>query len=201
MARLYAKLPADLECRDVPGFPGYKVGSDGSVWSCRGKGWPKVQRWHRLRPRRNTARRPPGKDKRYLTVRIFADRPDTKGKNYLIHRLVLEAFVGPCPPGMEGCHLDDDPENNRLDNLRWDTPEANREDATRRRRWRYGGRNPHAKLREEDVQAIRRLRREGTMGVELAQRFGVSKTVIYRVAAGTDWAHVPEGDCASREGA
>lgn len=42
-----------------------------------------------------------------------------------IHRLVLQAFLGPCPEGMEGCHNDGDPSNNRLDNLRWDTRSEN----------------------------------------------------------------------------
>ena len=49
----------------------------------------------------------------------------------LVPRLVLEAFVGPCPPGMECCHRDDDPKNNRVDNLRWDTRSANRYDRVR----------------------------------------------------------------------
>ena len=48
-----------------------------------------------------------------------------------IHRLVLEAFVGPCPNGAEGCHWDDNPLNNNLENLRWDTRSANRQDAVR----------------------------------------------------------------------
>lgn len=42
-----------------------------------------------------------------------------------VHRLVLEAFVGPCPAGMEGCHRNCDPSDNRLINLRWDYPKAN----------------------------------------------------------------------------
>lgn len=49
----------------------------------------------------------------------------------LVHRLVLQAFVGPCPVGMEGCHFDDVPMNNRLDNLRWDTPGSNKRDSVR----------------------------------------------------------------------
>lgn len=49
----------------------------------------------------------------------------------LVHRLVLEAFVGPCPPGMECCHYDDDPTNNSLENLRWDTSHANKLDMVR----------------------------------------------------------------------
>lgn len=46
----------------------------------------------------------------------------------LVHRLVLEAFVGPCPEGQEACHADSDRTNNRLSNLRWDTTKANAAD-------------------------------------------------------------------------
>ena len=49
----------------------------------------------------------------------------------LVHHLVLEAFVGPCPEGRECCHGDGNPANNRLGNLRWDTHEANMQDAAR----------------------------------------------------------------------
>lgn len=48
-----------------------------------------------------------------------------------VHRLVLEAFVGPCPPGMEACHNDGDTSNNSLPNLRWDTSSANKQDMIR----------------------------------------------------------------------
>lgn len=48
-----------------------------------------------------------------------------------VHHLVLEAFVGPRPPGMKGCHYDDDPSNNSLGNLRWDTTSANAFDSVR----------------------------------------------------------------------
>lgn len=36
-----------------------------------------------------------------------------------VAELVLEAFVGPCPPGASVQHLDGDPQNNQLSNLRW----------------------------------------------------------------------------------
>lgn len=42
-----------------------------------------------------------------------------------VHRLVLTAFNGPCPDGMEGCHNDGNPANNHIDNLRWDTRSNN----------------------------------------------------------------------------
>lgn len=48
-----------------------------------------------------------------------------------VHRLVLEAFVGPCPPGQVCCHWDDNPANNHLRNLRWGTKGDNTRDAVR----------------------------------------------------------------------
>lgn len=42
-----------------------------------------------------------------------------------VHRLVLEAFVGPCPDGMEACHNNGVQDDNRVENLRWDTHLSN----------------------------------------------------------------------------
>lgn len=56
----------------------------------------------------------------------------------VVHRLILEAFVGPCPDGMEACHNNGARTDNRLENLRWDTPSNNNLDRTRH------GTNPNA---------------------------------------------------------
>lgn len=53
---------------------------------------------------------------------------EERRKNWAVHRLVLAAFVGPCPDGMEGCHKDGDRSHNGLDNLRWDTHAGNMAD-------------------------------------------------------------------------
>ncbi|AWY05488.1 HNH endonuclease [Gordonia phage Morrissey] len=45
-----------------------------------------------------------------------------------VHRLVLEAFVGPCPSGMETRHLNGNPKDNRLENLVWGTSAENSQD-------------------------------------------------------------------------
>jgi hypothetical protein len=57
-----------------------------------------------------------------------------KVANQYVHRLVLAAFVGPCPPGNDACHGDGDPTNNRLTNLRWDTHRENMRDMVRHER-------------------------------------------------------------------
>jgi hypothetical protein len=59
---------------------------------------------------------------------------DGKTRRLWVHRLVLEAFVGPRPAGMEACHNDGNPVNNVPSNLRWDTKSANAQD-----RVRHGG--------------------------------------------------------------
>lgn len=46
-------------------------------------------------------------------------------KTMMVHRLVLEAFVGPMPKGIVCCHNDGNPANNHLDNLRYDTVQGN----------------------------------------------------------------------------
>lgn len=95
--------------RDIDGFPGYEVSDAGQVRSAR-----RVFRLQRCGPYRNV-------------VLYRALVPFRK----FIHRLVLEAFRGPCPAGCEGRHLDDNHAHNSLSNLEWGTPVQNAADARR----------------------------------------------------------------------
>ncbi len=107
----------------VPGYEGiYEVSDQGRV-----RALPKVdaQGGHR----RLRVFKPSRMDKwGHLGVHL---RRDGKIRSFYVHRLVLEAFVGPCPPGMEGCHWNDVPDDNRLSNLRWGTRKENRLDIVR----------------------------------------------------------------------
>lgn len=105
------------EWRDIPRYEGrYQASNHGRVRSLDRMVHYKngVQRLHKGR-----VLRPGGNPSGHLMVNLIPR------KNEYIHRLVLEAFVGPCPEGMECCHNDGDPSNNYLQNLRWDTPSAN----------------------------------------------------------------------------
>lgn len=49
-----------------------------------------------------------------------------RGKNYRVSRLVCEAFHGPAPfKGAVVMHLNDDPSDNRPENLKWGTQREN----------------------------------------------------------------------------
>ena len=54
----------------------------------------------------------------YLQVTIKDDL-GRKQEGVSVHSLILETFVGPCPPGHTVCHGRGGPHDNRLVNLRW----------------------------------------------------------------------------------
>lgn len=104
--------------KPVRGYEGfYEVSDLGNVRSV-----DRIARHgHRLRGK-PIASRPNPERGGYVYVSLSRD-----GQMYTrrVHRLVLEAFVGPAPEGMEGCHNDGDPANNALSNLRWSTHQEN----------------------------------------------------------------------------
>jgi hypothetical protein len=109
----------------------------------------------------------------------------------LIHVLVLEAFIGPCPPGLECRHLDGDPSNNALDNLRWGTHLENCVDRDRHGKHHKGARCSWAKLTEDQVREIRAkyVDRYGEQ-TRLAREYGVNPATIRTIVKGVNWRHL-----------
>jgi hypothetical protein len=111
--------------RPVFGFEGlYEVSSFGRI---RSLGRPPVCGKHGGRGFRECILRAHSVSKGHLRVKLRQGQ-ETK---FFVHTLVLTAFVGPCPQGMECRHLDGNPANNRLGNLKWGTPEENWADRRR----------------------------------------------------------------------
>lgn len=108
-------------------------------------------------------------------------------RTYLIHRLVLETFEGPCPIGMECCHNDNNPANNCSDNLRWDTPKSNQADRIKNCTGAVGDRNGRAKLSNEQVTEIKRRLASGERQVDLTREYDVSKHIIWAIKKGKTW--------------
>lgn len=167
---------------EIPGYPGYEASSEGRMRSVdrivegRRRGKP----WSMRRPGQVLALRPDTAG--YLRVQLGRG-----GRTELVHRLVLLAFVGPCPTGCEAAHGDGDPANNRPWNLRWATHAENIADRRVHGTALIGERNPNAKLTAEQVARIRELGAQQTQ-VALAGAFGVSRTRIRSILRGEAWA-------------
>lgn len=174
-----------VEFRDIPGFPGYRIGDDGSVWrlwvTCR-SGRKLSDRWRLMRPSTTT------RGYRYLNL-----VPPEGGRfqTFRVHRLVLESFVGPCPDGMECRHLNGNKADNRLTNLMWGTPEENRDDNRSLGTYGRGETHTQAKLTESQVRAIReRYAAGGVLQRELAAEFGVGEITVWGIVNRRTWTHV-----------
>ncbi|WP_336158169.1 HNH endonuclease signature motif containing protein [Amycolatopsis sp. VC5-11] len=96
--------------RRVPGAAGYLISDAGRLMSICG--------------REARILRPSSNRKGYQLVKVH-------GLNRSVHRLVLEAFVGPRPEGQEARHLNGNPADNRLHNLAWGTSSQNKADMVR----------------------------------------------------------------------
>lgn len=114
------------EWRPVLGWEGlYEVSNQGRVRSVNrvAKSRPGVTRAIKgkvLRPRVSKGG--------YLVVWLY---DDGNRREQPTSRLVCAAWHGPCPPGMECRHLDDDKSNNTPANLRWGTRSENAYDKVR----------------------------------------------------------------------
>lgn len=112
-----------------------------------------------------------------------------RGNSRTVHSLVLEAFVGSCPPGMECLHKNGKPWDNRLENLRWGTRSENLHDAVRHGQKPVGEAVHSAKLTREQVRQIRT--KIGTASCSaIAREYGVTDSAIRSIKDGRTWAHV-----------
>ena len=181
-------MPVQYE--EIAGFPGYRIGTDGSVWSSRrqrgqrgkaraGPIYYVSDTWRRLRPQR--------KSDGYIHAELYTG--DGKPRYRRVHALVLEAFVGPCPAGQECCHQDGNRANCQLSNLRWGTRSQNmRERAAHG--VQIGSGHHNAKLTETDVKEIRRRHAAGTTQRSIAAAFNVSGSLICNIVNRKYWTHV-----------
>lgn len=105
-------------------------------------------------------------------------------KKLRVHHAVLLAFGFERPAGAVCRHLDDNPSNNRVSNLRWGTYQENANDAQRNGRVRRGEDKTGHRLTLAEVYEIRRDRRASrTVGAN----YGVSHTAVLRIRRGERW--------------
>jgi hypothetical protein len=110
---------------------------------------------------------------------------------YCVHTLVLTAFVGPRPAGLECRHLNGNPSDNRLENLVWGTRRENVEDRYTHGRGYCGERHLSAKLTWEQVDIIRAVKARPGINDQLADLFDVSSGLISLIRLGKRWRRTP----------
>ena len=179
------EFDSTIQYRDIQNFPGYKVGSDGTVWSARkiagfGKNRHSIitDKWKRLLAN-------PGLNGYPIVTLCPALQV------FYVHRLVLEAFVGPCPDGMESCHNDGNRSNNHVSNLRWDTRKGNFADCVKHGTRNYGENNGVSKLTDD---LVRRIREEYATGKitqrELAAKYECAQMTVSCIIRRITWKHI-----------
>lgn len=111
-------------------------------------------------------------------------------KNIVAHRLAYKLLRGPIPAGKLALHRCDTPRCCNPDHLFFGTDADNMADKVAKRRQVHGERMHTAKLTEEDVLEIRRLK-----GIErgktIAARFGVATSHISNIWTRRLWKHLP----------
>lgn len=175
-----------MKIKTIPKFPDYLISSTGIIFSI-------AERANRGRPKKPVVKSL-WKSRGYFAVDL-----QFKGIHYkrYVHRLILETFVGPCPIGYQCRHLDGNPLNNNLKNLKWGTRSENQMDRLLNGRDNRGEKHGMNKLSKNDVLKIRELARSKNKKIrkidnggnykEIAKSFGVSPSTVGAIVRGSAW--------------
>lgn len=117
---------------------------------------------------------------------------DGIGKMYHNHRLVMLAFVGPCPEGMNVNHKNGVKTDGRLENLEYVTFKENLGHARRELGFNNSGMNHRlARLSDGEVHEMRELYASGRIKqIELAQKYGIAQSTISYILNRKAWKHI-----------
>jgi len=130
-----------------------------------------------------TIRKPFRTKKGYLTVKLAAG-------NVRLHQAAALTFLGERPSAIhEPNHKNGLPDDNRVENLEWLTPEENHQHAAQVLRKRLGEGNSQARLNHTQVRVIKHLIRRMKYAT-IGELFGVAGSTIGSIACGQSWRHV-----------
>lgn len=150
--------------KDVVGYEGhYRVSQSGRIVSIKNGGW-KVLTPDVIRS---------GYERIHL-------HKEATGRKILVHRIVAEAFIGPCPHGKQCNHIDGNKRNNNLANLEWVTSSENQLHAIR-----IGKKPPTPKIKWYDVPVIV-ASKVFLNDSEIGEVFGVNRKTVGRVLKNQD---------------
>lgn len=117
----------------------------------------------------------------YIVVRLCRDAVE---RSLMVHRLVLESFVGVRPDGLECRHFDGDKTNNALLNLSWGTSKENTADRIRHGTLSHGERSGRAVISDAVACEIKRRVTAGEKCARVAREYGVSRGLVSHIKHG-----------------
>jgi hypothetical protein len=161
---------------EVPGFPGYYADRDGNIYS----------RWTPQGTLGNTyrKRKPTRATNGYLLVAVRVERRTYF--NTCVHRLVCAAFHGEPPSENHTCsHINGIRDDNRPENLTWETYSENLKRKVAHGTHDRGYQNSRARIDRATLVQIRQMIHDGVlMHREIGARFGLSRLFITKIANG-----------------
>jgi hypothetical protein len=117
----------------------------------------------------------------YLLVLLTVQKVKT---HLEVHRAVMNAFVGPLPPGHHTHHINDNRTDNRLENMVYLTKSVHTSVTHR-------GENARcARLKEPQVLEIKKLLAAGVHFLDIAPLFGVHGNTIQDIKHNRTWKHL-----------
>ena len=126
----------------------------------------------------------------YLRIRLSNKNHP---KALMVHRLVLECFVAPCPGSeYQSNHKDGNKQNNKFDNLEWVTASENSFHAVKLglKIMPRGEKHYLTKFKPNDIKRIRSLRGK-IFSKNLGEEYGVKGVTIRAIWGRLNWKHVP----------
>lgn len=173
------RSPFFMEIRPIPSAIGYGATACGKIIS-----------YHRLEP---FALKQGDHPQGYKKVQVKTPQGI---KNKLVHRLVLEAWVGPCPEGCVTNHKNGDKQDNRLENLEYCTQSENMAHSygyglSPKPPTRKGSECRLSKLTEEKVLALRAEtdRKPGYLK-RLGAKYGITCPTVSKILLRQTWKHI-----------
>lgn len=102
------------------------------------------------------------------------------GKTQLVHRLVIETFIGTIPNGMQVNHINGIKTDNRLENLEVVTPQENMRHAvaTGLKTGKAGSENSMAKLTDDEYYSVICQIAAGASNQEIADQYGLHSRYV-----------------------
>lgn len=186
---------AEVEWREVPGWPGYRASSDGRVETQWIRDTNRGGRRGCLPTCRQNEWRPAPIQKNfygYFVVRIpRTASPTGKETKVAVHIFVCLAFHGLPEPGQEVRHFpDNNRTNNRPENLSWATHAENLADRKFHGTLRHGIRCNFARFTEREIRSMRRMREKGFTTTAIANKFKTDQGTVSKIVRRIRWAHL-----------